>query len=106
MPPAAVDEDAEGLSSADVELAGIPRSVVCEGSVAVGEKIPAEGEAPRRTLEVGLLAGLHGGMVAYTRWRSINNSPGSVDTVPGTQGRSYHEQREQSRHHILMCAWY
>ena len=38
--PAAVAEDAEGLSWADVERAGIPSGAVLEGSAAVGGKTP------------------------------------------------------------------
>ena len=45
-PPAAVAADAEGLSSAGVELAGIPPSVVLEGSAAVGGKLPGDGRSP------------------------------------------------------------
>ena len=44
-PPAAVTEGAEGLSSAGVELAGMPLSVVLERSEAVGGKLAGDGRS-------------------------------------------------------------
>ena len=62
--PAAVAEDAEGLSSADVELAGTPPKRGARG-VRGGKRANTRGWGRLlvRLLEVGLLAGLPGGMV-------------------------------------------
>ena len=92
-PLAAVAKHAEGLSSAGVELAGTPRKRADRG-VRGGMR-----ETPRgwEKLLVGLLeVGLPGGMVVYTRWSWINNSPGNVNTVHKVARIS--SKREQPLH--------